>query len=467
MSEDILFEAMGGIDGEYVLSAARRLGLLAPVGKKPRRALRRTLIGLAAAAALLVLGTLTAMAVSEPVRDALLGFFGVEYSEDAPYASPVGSAFSPQGTPERIGTEELGDGVTASYFVAPESDTVPRYGFFFGDEGVWVEDGGSFVQLETRRFDEVLTVQGEEVRLTFDYAVHGGVCALTWFDPGQLWLDWNPVSRFSSPEAVLLMRIVDAERYCPVLLDLRTGEYADVLGETGLSAYWSSDGWVAPDGSGALIRMEDACYDWYDARRGELIDLDACSGESVDSCILTDSDIICLGHSGQGSERSVHVWSIDPDTLERRNILDATPAQDITLCTAGLFSTPGSSLALLKDGSGACAALDLVTGERREIPGLTLPDAPQTYVLTSASPDGKMLALVTVSPGEHYGNITVIDSETGRFYSVERKSEYDINENRCYWYGEDAFAVCGYEFEGEGENRQRGASVCFVYEFGE
>ena len=56
MSEDILFEAMGGIDGEYVLSAARRLGLLAPVGKKPRRALRRTLIGLAAAAALLVLG---------------------------------------------------------------------------------------------------------------------------------------------------------------------------------------------------------------------------------------------------------------------------------------------------------------------------------------------------------------------------------------------------------------------------
>ena len=37
MSEDILFEAMGGIDGEYVLSAARRLGLLAPVEKKPRR----------------------------------------------------------------------------------------------------------------------------------------------------------------------------------------------------------------------------------------------------------------------------------------------------------------------------------------------------------------------------------------------------------------------------------------------
>ena len=213
--------------------------------------------------------------------------------------------------------------------------------------------------------------------------------------------------------------------------------------------------------------MEDACYDWYDARRGELIDLDACSGESVDGCILTDSDIICLRYSGQGGERSVHVWSIDPDTLERRNILDATPAQDITLCTAGLFSTPGSSLALLKDGSGACAALDLVTGERREIPGLTLPDAPQTHVLTSASPDGKMLALVTVSPGEHYGNITVIDSETGRFYSVERKSEYDINENRCYWYGEDAFAVCGYEFEGEGENRQRGASVCFVYDFGE
>ena len=196
----------------------------------------------------------------------LLGFFGVEYSEDAPYASPVGSAYSPQGPPVRTGTEELGDGVTASYFVAPESDTVPRYGFFFGGEGVWVEDGGGFVQLETRRFDEVLTVQGEEVRLTFDYAVHGGVCALTWFDPGQLWLDWMPVSRFSSPEAVLLMRIVDAERYCPVLLDLRTGEYADVLGETGLSAYWSSDGWVAPDGSGALIRMEDACYDWYDAR---------------------------------------------------------------------------------------------------------------------------------------------------------------------------------------------------------
>ena len=108
MSEERLFDAIGVIDDEYIASAARRLGYyIAPAPRRRNRhTLRRALTGVVIAAALLLMCMLTAMAVSEPVRDAVLGFFGLEYSEVVPDAAPE-PVSAPDSPAKLIGTQEL------------------------------------------------------------------------------------------------------------------------------------------------------------------------------------------------------------------------------------------------------------------------------------------------------------------------------------------------------------------------
>lgn len=77
MNDELLFEAMSGLDDAYIVSAARSLGyygLDSVPARRPRRALRRTVTAIAAAVMLMLAGCLTAMAVSEPVREAVLAF---------------------------------------------------------------------------------------------------------------------------------------------------------------------------------------------------------------------------------------------------------------------------------------------------------------------------------------------------------------------------------------------------------
>ena len=468
MSEELLFDAIGDIDGAYIESAARRLGhYIAPGGGRrlAGRTLRRVLAGLAAAAALLVLGTLTAVAVSEPVREAVLGFLGFEYSESVPDVIPEGTPVSPEGAPFRTGSETFGGGVSANYYSIPYSVTEPRYGFFFNGTDVWAEDGGEFTQLATKRFDKTLSVRGREVRVTFDYAEHGGACALAWCEIEQLWAGWTPVSRFFSPEAMVITCYIDGENY-PVLLDPATGEYADILAGSGLSTLPFNSGYAVPDGSGALVRVEGT-WVWYDAERGELTDLFDVSGEHPDFCSLVGGTIACFRYRGSGEEQTVHGWSIDLSTFERRNLFDDMPAGGIILCHAEDFSSPGARFAILLDGGDAVETLDLETGERTPLDGIEMPALPFTAYTPYAGPDGTEIALVTTGTSGHCENITVIDGETGRYYSLDRENDHRIYERWFNWYDADSVAVTGCEYTEEGPEYQTGVNVCFIYEFGE
>lgn len=468
MSAEQLLEAFGEIDGAYIESAARRLGhYIAPAGERRRtgRGLRRALAALAAAAALLVLGTLTAMAVSEPVREAVLGFLGFEYGETVPDVLPEGTHTSPDGAPLRTGGETFGSGVSADYYSIPYSVTEPRYGFFFSGTDVWAEDGGEFTRLATRRFDEVIGLRGRELRVTFDYAVRGDVCALAWCEPEQLWADWSPVSRFFSPEAMVITCCIDGGNY-PVLLDPETGEYADILAESGLSALSFDSGYAVPDGSGALVRVAGT-WVWYDAERGELTDLFEVSGEHPDLCALVGGTIACFRYRGSGGEQTVHGWSIDLATFGRRDLFDDMPAGDIVLCPAGGFDSPGARFAILLDGGEAAETLDLETGVRTPLEGVALRDQPVVKYSAYAGPDGTKIAIAAWGTEGFYGNITVIDGETGRYYSLDRENYQNIYEKWFNWYDGDSVAITGYGRVENGLETDPEKGVCFVYEFGE
>ncbi len=465
MSEELLFDAIGVIDDEYITSAARRLGYYIAPGprRRGRHTLRRALTGVAVAAALLLMCMLTAMAVSEPVREAVLGFFGLEYSEVVPDAAPepVTAAGSPA---ELTGTQTLGD-IEARYYTVSEIETGPKYGFFFRGNEVWHEDGGEFTRLSTKRFDELLIVQGAEVRVTFDYAVSGGVCALAWCEPEQLWLGWSPVSRYGYAEAMPLICYVNG-RHCPILLNLATGEYADVLaGYAGQTLDFDSGG-VATDGSGMLYRVEGSWL-WYDAGRGRSLDLRELSGEHVDFCAFAGGRIACWSYRGAAEDATVHVWTIDRDTLARSNLLDDMPASDIVLCPAEGFDSPGARFALLLDGGDTVETLDLETGERTPLGGVSMRDLPTLKRMAYAGPDGTKIAIAATGTIGTYENITVIDYETGKYYDLDRANEQDIYEKWFSWYDADSVAITGHERGEEGPEYRTGVNICFVYKFGE
>lgn len=464
MSEERLFDAIGVIDDEYIASAARRLGYyIAPVPRRRNRhTLRRALTGVVIAAALLLMCMLTAMAVSEPVRDAVLGFFGLEYSEVVPDAAPE-PVSAPDSPAKLIGTQELGD-IEARYYNLAEIETGPKYGFFFRGSEVWHEDGGEFTRLAAERFDEVLNVQGAEVRVTFEYAESGGVCALSWCEPERLWLDWSPVSRYGNAEAMPIICHVNG-RHCPVLLDLTTGEYIDVLGGYAGRTLDFDSGGVAADGSGMLYRVEGSWL-WYDAERGRTLDLRELSGEHVDSCAFAGDSIACWSYRGEAEDMTVHVWTIDRRTLERANLLDDTPTEDIVLCSAEGFDSPGASFALLLDGGNAAETLDLETGERRPLSGVSMQDLPAVKRMAYAGPDGTKIAIAATGTEGYHENITVIDYETGKYYSLDRENEQNIYEKWFSWYDEDSVAITGYERGEEGPEYKTGVNICYVYEFG-
>lgn len=119
MNDELLFEAMSGLDDAYIVSAARSLGyygLDSVPARRPRRALRRTVTAIAAAVMLILAGCLTAMAVSEPVREAVLAFFGVQSEETVPVQDGAQAAM-----PVRNGGETLSGGIEAAYYSVPNN----------------------------------------------------------------------------------------------------------------------------------------------------------------------------------------------------------------------------------------------------------------------------------------------------------------------------------------------------------
>lgn len=446
MNSELLFDAVGAIDDEYVAAAARRLGFYIAPGtqRRQRHPLRRALVGLAAAVALLVACTLTAMAVSEPVREAVLSFFGVEYRETVPDVSPG------QGTLELTQVRDLG-GIEARYYAVPGCIAPPRRGFFFDGDALRYESGaGSFERVETERFDSTLDVQGEQVRVMFDYAVRGGVAAIANVEPGQA-AAWEPLSVFGDPAALGVVCIVGGRR-CPVLLDLDTGEYVDILGGLDVDTFDFDTG--AASERGMLYRVSGS-WVWYDTELGESVDLSCFSGERVDFCALAGDAIACWSYRGEGPDMTVHVWSIDMATLERTDILYDTPAKDIVLCPAEGFDTPGAAFALLPDDGNVVSILDLESGERRSISG---PAIPAADCCAYASPDGTRMLICEAGDEGYYGNIAVIDSVSGTFEVIERENTSNVYEKHCYWYDAGAVAVTG-------RDRDTGEDVCYVYSF--
>ena len=334
----------------------------------------------------------------------------------------------------------------------PERRSImPKNGFFFDGDALRYESGaGSFERVETERFDSTLDVQGEQVRVMFDYAVRGGVAAIANVEPGQA-AAWEPLSVFGDPAALGVVCIVGGRR-CPVLLDLDTGEYVDILGGLDVDTFDFDTG--AASERGMLYRVSGS-WVWYDAELGESVDLRCFSGEHVDFCALAGDAIACWSYRGGGPDMTVHVWSIDIATLERTDILYDTPAKDIVLCPAEGFDTPGAAFALLLDDGNVVSILDLESGERRSISG---PAIPAADCCAYASPDGTRMLICEAGDEGYYGNIAVIDSVSGTFEVIERENTSNVYEKHCYWYDAGAVAVTG-------RDRDTGEDVCYVYSF--
>lgn len=474
MNDELLFEAMSGLDDAYIVSAARSLGyygLDSVPARRPRRALRRTVTAIAAAVMLMLAGCLTAMAVSEPVREAVLAFFGVQSEETVPVQDGAQAAM-----PVRNGGETLSGGIEAAYYSVPNNCEAGGGIFLTGDDA-WVESGSEFIQLEEEYFADRITIQGKSIYVNFNYAVYNGVCAVTWYDlrvtllgGSYLTAEYRPMYVCGNPEAMLFILNMDGRDY-PVLIDVTTGEYTDLLEGTDIEATYRLDnGYISADGSELLLPLSGAVY-YINTRSGTFLSLDELSGERVDNCSLLPGGAACWSYGpGEDGLEAAHGWYVDFATGERTELFGNTPTsyQDwdgIALCGAlyGYENTPGAAFALLVGKDGAVEVLDFKTGAIAPVNGLVWPKSENSRAIVS--PDGKEMLIDGWGYAYRHESLTVLDSETRQYHTLQRENNNSVEENRVWWYDENSVAMLAYK-----DNPQTGMygpaeTYFYIYDF--
>lgn len=442
MSGELLFEAVGGVDSEYIEQVARRLGYYIasePSRRHRGRGLRSAFAAVLVAAALLVLGALTAMAVSEPVRDAVLGFFGVEYHEDVPDALP-----EPAIEPDVESSGIIGGEISGSYLYVPGTSYVSGGLVLSGADEIMFNSGsrwnayvlhdGELEKLNQWHIEGEYELLGQNVRIAFDCAGDNGRFAIA-CDGTEGRVVYRPFS--GPPERSLMSAYIQDVGYYPFIFNMVTGELTDVLAGTQAAALRGMENAALCGGGRYMLLAAERgklyCIDLYN---GVFYDLEQISGEKVSACSYVGGHVACWN-----GER---LWTIDLASSERSELLDSTDGLVIEGFSAeyngsGMFA--GMRFALDMCG-GTVEAIDLTTGRRTRIEGYELPqgmqirgseaieDAPALEF--RSSPDGQRV-LVSLSVGS-YRELTVIDFAASRWYTLNRENDNGMTESALGWF---------------------------------
>lgn len=516
-----LLKAIGEIDDKYILSAQEKLGL-SPVGHR-RGVYRfpRTLAALITALALLFSTFTVAMAVSEDFREAVFTFLGLEQTVIVPEYTTDGTAPAVEAEHPRYS-----DMLEGTFVHIPEASHA-RNGMFLictdqqmmrqGSHFVaYIEDGGQLIQLEQHHFSGDFALLGNSFHVEFDWAEHNGVCSFTYVDPK------SPIGMAGlsgPPEAVLMTfncTIEDSSgnslfTLYPVLMNLYTGEMTDVLAGTGaetMPGIYNSA--ISPDGQKMLLIVtspdltdEDLYY--ADLVNHRLYSLEELSGQKPDACAFAGNAIACWTLKGASapdwkkpetfrdpSLGAYDIWTVDPDTLERRDLFTDFPATPDTSYRAwsmlgrsqsrlesdgsitelwpdengsytlteppefnqvglhflGGFSMtshwgnmyPGSCFALEVDEGKNVFVIDLESGERTRIEGWLWPDGVQCI----PSADGRKLMIYSDQSGVPdgcIGNVGVLDFDTKQYMEFLRENRNEVSEDSIYWFDHNSIII--------------------------
>lgn len=455
MNGDLLLDSIGEIDAAFILSAQRRLGLLKE--ERPREnksAARHSFKMFVALAAVLIMlfGSFTvAMAVNEDFREAVFTFLGIEQTETVPKHSTGDEDMSVE-----EGRADIGGVIEGTYVHTP-SQSHARNGLFMicTDEEMmnsgnhfdcYKEQNGQLIKLEERFFSGDYTILENDFHVEFGWVDNNGSCDYTYIDAQAEWRKPNLSGDISSTLMCFPCSFADKEggTSYPVLIDLETGELADVLAGTGAESLTDiANAAISEDLTKMLLATGDGCLYFADLSAKALYSVDELSGEHAEECSLVGNTLACWAQNVSAKDANFgryRAWTIDLNTLARHEPLSAEKLVFISgFSRASNWGNMylGSSFALEVDEEHKVYVIDISNGEKTVIEGYLW----QNSAEYAASPDENKLLVYTRTEPNYYDSIGVLDFEKKTFTGFSRENSNDVDEHTIYWFDNEQIII--------------------------
>lgn len=456
MKREMISLAMGQLDMKYISEALEE-------GARTHKTFRRALIGILAAAAVLVCTMGIAMAADPTVRAAVLTFFRLEETEQVP--NPVDMEGDGSGEPVVIGNE-VGGQVKAQYIqwenyrgrVVREKD---GGGYVFR---IWdAEDGVLSEQtIEARESAFSVTWRGMDYQGSIYWAVSDGELIFSGSgDDREAGTEWYTARVSGRTDVVLLTlsqgRQSDYASY-ELLYHLETGEVQDILAGTGVEdlkcAYlydWTEDlsGVIVTCQDRELLDSEKAYY--CDVTAKTLTEIGTLTGTDAEQGYFADSEtVIALSYTGT----ECSAWAYDLTTGQTVQVLDQAH------CYRSYDKEPYGILfcGVYVEPSGQISLFNFKTGEKTPVDGFTLDQG--GYFLTNDS-NTKLLYWAADDSVEGMGisELGVLDLEDGTFIAFDREGYDAVYEWAVGWFDDSRAVVYAQD------PQNSGITYLYLYEF--
>ena len=322
------------------------------------------------------------------------------------------------------------------FYTFPERERPPK------DATFWEITKDGIVDVGKTRVDFVLNHGGKDFRILFDYAVLAGkVCIMVWpegMDEDPYGNGWNAEAIGNRTDIVLLSIPVSTSwdySHDYLLLNLETLETTNLLEDIPVEDLVISYMWVTDDLRYALMNCYDLhtknhVYGLCDLEEKTFTNLEELTGDlGRDPYWLDDRTLIANEYLG---DERITVARYDIPTGERTVIVENVPRSGETGYRPIYSRGAGGYHGLLYEEDGSVWLIDLRTGERYSLAGLTMS---KSYRIES--PDGKYILFADQARAKDektsfcYPRIGLLDPKTGEMKVLTR----DISGNAEYLYG--------------------------------
>lgn len=466
MNNQILLDAIGGIDDRFISSAQQKLMKYQhceEIQKRPRRSLKRSMIVLVAAIMMLMGSFTVAMAASPEFREAVFSFFGIEQPEVVP-EHETDHVLTPDDMVVDDTKTNIGGVIEGIYLHTPIASYAEAGVFLIcTDEeqmkqgshyDAYREENGELITQETHHFNKTLEVNGFTFQTDFEWTDVNGRTIITYMEPSaQYFID----DFAGSPEKTLVLFYCwtqnDEEGYrftnYPAFLNLKTGAVTDVLAGTGAE---NIEGILkaatSKDQSKMLFITEEQTVYYIDLISKKLYNVTGLSGESITDCTLVNDSLVCWRNEDEASESGsfgkYRAWSIDLSTFEKKEMMIPSDRETLFLGFNTPFATgnmyAGSCFAVQVDSARNTYIVDLENGTTTEIPDFEWPGS-FPYIGGVPSPDGRKLLIFGEKTGNVFDYIGVLDFDRKVCIQFSRENNNAVNEHSAYWFDNDKIVV--------------------------
>ncbi len=444
MNSQNLLMAINDIDGKFILSAQKKLGI-GPAGRLPRRTLPRAAAIAAVILLLVSAGFITALAASSEFRELIFPFLSSGEPEHVPEV-PDGEAGSMEVLDPKI---TVGGIIEGTYIHFPELSAARNGVFTVCIDTVqmnsgshydgYCEENGRFLRLEKHDFCRTYEILGNQVPVEFQWVAYQDSVTIIYqpHDPPF----YKPACSGGVDSTLMLLRIdpPGALEYTlyPVLIDVQTGALTDICAGLGIEKLPEIlNAAISKDLRRMLLVDWDGTLYYADLAGKTLHVMDDLLGTRCRAAALTEDTLICWTEA----DGVCDVYALDPDTLEGTQVYAGTPAFLRGFDNSFLYSSmyPGTRFAVEVANDRHVTVIDLENGDRYTVEGFSWPEGDVSCV---PSTDGNKLLIYTRNAATYFDSVGVLDFSRRCYTAFSRENLNEVNERAIYWFDDQSIMV--------------------------